>query len=90
MHYVIYHKQTKKVAEMRHDLSTTPTPLASWLHAFAKCNEVPEADYLCTEITAQKIDFQAGNHIFNEATGLVEADPTYVHPVPVIPAEPTV
>lgn len=89
MYYVIYHKQTKKVAEMRHDGSTHKLPTATWLQIFAKNNECLESDYACVEIVAQEVAFQAGNHVFNETTGMVEEDPTYVHPAPLTSTQET-
>ncbi len=92
MYVVIYDKSSKKIAEYRHDLSSPQVCTAQYYfdeflvnrrvssesHAFA---EIPFAETYGAIVI--------GNHVFNESTQTVEADPNYVPPVDPIPAEPT-
>ena len=88
----MYDKSSKKIAEFRHDTSSPQVRTAQYYfdqflvnrgvssesHAFA---EIPYVETYGAIVI--------GNHVFNESTQTVEADPNYVPPVDPIPVEPT-
>jgi hypothetical protein len=101
MFVIIYHKTTKKLVSYRHDMSVPQVNTAQhWFDLFLADNEVGDENYTFAEVPFTKAlnSIEIGNHVFNEATGKVEADPSYVAPVyvpptpttPTTPAEPTV
>lgn len=93
MFLVIYHKTTKKIVQHRHDMSVPLTHKAQdYFNFFLVDNEFREDDYTFAEVPFTKAlnNIVIGNHIYNESSGQVEADPNYVAPTPVTPVEPTV
>jgi hypothetical protein len=96
MFVIVYHKTTKKLVHYRHDMNVPQTHTAQyWFDVFLSDNEVGDENYTFTEVPFTKAlnAINIGNHVFNETTGQVEADPSYVPPTPVEPtppAEPTV
>ena len=94
MFVIVYHKTTKKLAHYRNDMSVPQVHTAQyWFDIFLADNEVGDEDYAFAEVAFTKAlnDIVIGNHIYNEATGQVEADPSYVAPTPpaLETAEPT-
>ncbi len=94
MFVIVYHKTTKKLVNYRHDMSVPQTLTAQyWFNVFLNDNEVSDENYAFAEVPFTKAlnSIQIGDHIYNEATGQVEADPSYVAPTPEpTSAEPTV
>ena len=92
MFVLIYNKTTKKIAHFRHDVSTPQTHSAQYyFDLFLADNEVGDENYAFAEVPFTKAlnSIEIGNHVYNESTQQVEADPSYVRPTPVTPAEPT-
>ena len=77
MYTIAYYKTSKKIMFARNDQSTTPVAFDFYFKDFCKQNKLNENDYTVTEHT-YSIDVVLGNHIFNEATQQIEADPSYV------------
>ena len=96
MFVVIYHKTTKKIVQYRHDMCIPAVHTAQhWFDIFLADNEVGDEDYAFAEVQFTKAlnNIVIGNHVYNEATNQVDADPSYVAPVFVpepTPVEPTV
>jgi hypothetical protein len=93
MFVVIYDNNTKKIIEYRHDLSSPQVRTAKYY--FDQClknNKVSSESHAFAEIPYVETyaSIVIGNHVFNESTRTVEADPSYVPPVDPIPLEPTV
>lgn len=95
MFVIIYHKTTKKIVYYRHDMSLPQSHTAQeHFNFFLDNNEVGDENYAFAEIPFTKAlnNIAIGNHVYNEATGQVEADPNYVRPTPpalTAPTEPT-
>jgi hypothetical protein len=97
MYIIIYYKTTKKIAFYRHDTSMQPLPAQNWFDIFLVDNDVSGEDYSFVELPFTKAlnSISIGNHVYNESTQQVEADPSYVRPTdaellaptPVEPAE---
>lgn len=84
MFVVIYNKSDKKIVQYRHDTSVPQVGTAQdYFDLFLVDNEVGDENYTFAEISFTKSlnDMVIGNHVYNEATGEVEADPSYVAPV---------
>ena len=95
MFLVVFHKSTKKLVHIRHDMSVPQVHTAQhWFNVFLADNETGDENYTFAEVQFTKAlnDIVIGNHVYNEATQQVEADPSYVAPiyVPPTPVEPTV
>ena len=93
MFVVIYDNSTKKIMEYRHDLSAPQVRTAKYyFDQFLENNEAISDNYAFAEIPYAKkyASIVIGNHVFNESTQTIEADPSYVPPVDPIPTEPTV
>jgi len=94
MFVIVYHKTTKKLIHHRHDMNVPQTLTAQyWFDVFLSDNEVGDENYAFAEVPFTKAlnDIVIGNHVFNETTGQVEADPNYVAPTPdPIPVQPIV
>ena len=98
MFVIIYHKTTKKIAQYRHDVANPISHTAQeYFNMFLYDNEVGNENYTFIEVPFTKLlnAIEIGNHVYNEATGQVEADPNYVRltfaatPVLTAPTEPT-
>ena len=84
MFVVIYHKTTKKIVQYRHDMCLPEVHIAKhWFDLFLDDNEIGDENYTFAEVQFTKAlnDIVIGNHVYNESTGKVEADPSYVAPV---------
>lgn len=93
MFVIVYHKITKKIVHYRHDMSVPQVQTAQyWFDQFLEDNEVGDENYTFAEVPHTKAlnNIEIGNHVFNESTQQVEADPSYVRPTPATPTEPTV
>ena len=89
----MYDKNSKKIAGFRRDLSSPQTRTAQYyFDDFLESRRVSRESHAFAEIPY--LDAHAaiaiGNHVFNESTQTVEADPSYVPPVDTNPAGPTV
>lgn len=92
MFLVMYDKSSKKIAQFRHDLSSPQTCTAQYyFDQFLKGNGVSSESHAFAEIPYVETygAIAIGNHVFNESTQTVEADPSYVPPVDPIRPEPT-
>jgi hypothetical protein len=80
MYTIAYYKTTKKIMFSRHDYSTVmPFAFDFYFKNFCKQNKLNEDDYTVIEHTFDdNLNIVYGNHIFNEATQQIEADPSYV------------
>jgi hypothetical protein len=92
MFVVMYDKSSKKLAGFRRDLSSPQVCTAQYFFdRFLENNRLSSENYTFAEIPY--LDAHAaiaiGNHVFNESTQTVEADPSYVPPVDTNPAGPT-
>ena len=92
MFVVMYDKSSKKITGFRHDLSSPQVYTAQfYFDDFLKSHRLNSDSHAFAEIpfveACERIVI--GNHVFNESTQTVEADPNYVPPVDPIPAEPT-
>lgn len=93
MFIIVYHKITKKLVHFRHDMCAPQVHTAQyWYNIFLKDNELGDENYSFAEVSVTKaLDaIIIGNHIYNESTGQVEADPNYVAPTPIAPPQETV
>jgi hypothetical protein len=91
MFIIVYHKTTKKLAYFHHDMSAPQVNTAQyWYNIFLKDNELGDENYSFAEVLVTKAlnDIVIGNHVFNETTGQVEADPSYVPPPKPTPPAP--
>ena len=89
MFTIAYSKSTKKIVYARHDQGPQVAH-DFYFNQLCENNNLNVDDYVCIEHTYdKKLNVVLGNHVFNEATGQIEADPSYVPPVDPIPAEPT-
>ena len=85
MFVVIYNKFDKKIAQYRHDMCVPQVCTAQhYFDLFLEDNEVGDENYTFAEVPFTKAlnAIVIGNHIYNEATGQVEADPNYIEPTP--------
>ena len=92
MFVVMYDKSSKKIVEFRHDLSSPQVFTAQYyFDQYLKNNKVSSESHAFAEIPYVETygAIVIGNHVFNESTKTVEADPNYVPPVDPIPSEPT-
>jgi len=83
MFVAIYHKITKKIVQYRHDTSKPVAHTAQeYFDMFLDDNEVGDESYTFAEVAFTKAlnAIEIGNHVYNESTGQVEADPSYVAP----------
>jgi len=84
MFVIVYHKATKKLVHYRHDMNVPQIHTAQyWFDVFLADNEVGDENYAFAQVPFTKTlnDIVIGNHVYNEATSQIEADPTYVAPV---------
>jgi hypothetical protein len=97
MHTIAYKNSDKKILFVRLDNGTAgsiSTP-QEWLVNYCEANNLSVSDYTAVGTAYdKKMQIIIGNHVYNEATGQIEADPSYVpppepEPTPVTPAEPT-
>jgi hypothetical protein len=101
MYSIAYNNITKKLLFTRYDDSVgVEKPTAEfWLADYCEHNDLNLADYTAVDLTAiydKKLQVILGNHVFNESTGRIEADPNWVAPppppesqIPVTPPAPT-
>lgn len=85
MFVIVYRKDTKKLVHFRHDMSVPQVCTAQdYFNLFLSDNQVGDENYTFVEIPfgPSLNDIVIGNHVYNEATGQVEADPSYIQPVP--------
>ena len=90
MFIIVYHKTTKKLVHFRHDMSAPQVHTAQYLYnIFLQDSELSDENYSFAEVPVTKAlnDIVIGNHVFNDTTGQVEADPSYV-PLPKSTPEP--
>jgi hypothetical protein len=95
MYSIAYNNVTKKLLFTRRDDSVgVEKPTAEfWLADYCVNNNLNPADYTAVDLTAtydKSLQVILGNHVFNEATGAIEADPDWVAPPPPPTPEPTV
>lgn len=92
MFIIVYHKTTKKLVHFRHDMCAPQVHTAQyWYNIFLTDNELSDENYSFAELPFTKAlnAIVIGNHVYNEATQQVEADPSYVPPPkPTPPPEP--
>lgn len=91
MFVIVYHKTTKKLVQYRHDMCVPQVHTAQyWFDLFLDDNEIGDENYTFAEIPFTKAlnSIEIGNHVYNESTGQVEADPNYVRPTPPAPSVP--
>lgn len=91
MFVVMYHKTTKKIAQYRHDFSkVSPHTAQEYFDLFLLDNEFGDENYTFAElpITKSLNIITIGNHIYNESTQQIEADPNYVAPALYEPTPP--
>lgn len=84
MFVIVYDKTTKKLVHYRHDMSAPQAHTAQYFFdLFLADNEAGDENYAFAEVPFTKAlnDIVIGNHVYNEATSQVEADPNYVAPV---------
>ena len=81
MFVAIYHKTTKKIVQYRHDMADPATHTAQeYFNMFLNDNEFGDENYTFAvlPITKSLNIITVGNHVYNEATGQIEADPNFV------------
>jgi len=93
MYSIAYNNVTKKLLFTRRDDSVgVEKPTAEfWLADYCVHNNLNPADYTAVDLTAtydKTLQVILGNHVFNGATGAIEADPDWVAPPPVEPPPP--
>jgi hypothetical protein len=92
MFVVMYNKSSKKITGFRRDLSVPQVCTAQYyFDDFLESNGASNESHAFAEIPYSETNgvIVIGNHVFNESTQTVEADPNYVPPVDPIPVEPT-
>jgi hypothetical protein len=91
MFSIAYHKTTKKLIMARRDTATVgevPQP-QEHLEQYCSDNDLNTQDYIALEYPFdKKLQVTFGNHVYNESTGKIEADPNYVPPPPPEPITP--
>ena len=95
MYSIAYNNVTKKLLFTRYDDSVgVAKPTAEfWLADYCQHNDLNPADYTAVDLTDtydKKLQVILGNHVFNETTGAIEADPNWVAPPPPPAPEPPV
>jgi hypothetical protein len=93
MYSIAYNNVTKKLLFTRYDDSIgVEKPTAEfWLADYCENNNLNPADYTAVDLTDTYNKNQQvilGNHVYNESTGAIEADPNWVAPPPVEPSPP--
>jgi hypothetical protein len=93
MYSIAYNNVTKKLLFTRYDDSVgVEKPTAEfWLADYCVHNNLNPADYTAVDLTDtydKTLQVILGNHVFNETTGAIEADPNWVAPPPVEPPPP--
>lgn len=90
-----YHKVTKKIVRASFNIDPPSQALTPQARLVMDCdaNDLDINDYVALELPWDKnLRIEFGNHIYNESTGKIEADPNYVAPpppAPTTPVEPT-
>jgi hypothetical protein len=78
MFTIAYLKSSKKIVYARHDVGSQ-VAFDFYFNQHCENNNLNVNDYVCIEHTYdKKLNVVLGNHIFNEATQQIEADPSYV------------
>ena len=92
---IVYEKTSKKIVVARVETYTTETnAISAQGHLLQYCdvNNLNTDDFSAVELPYTRgQEFQLGKHIYNESTGQIEVDPSYVAPTPIPPppVEPT-
>jgi hypothetical protein len=86
MFKIIYLKSSKKIQSVHYDQTTLDEKMSLDTYLLGFCNEIPPKnpnDYVAVVGTFDPaLRLIVGNHVYNEATGQIEADPSYVEPPP--------